>query len=934
MDNIRINNQFEARVLTLKKWAVPHNKPLKELFIEGKKADSRIKYEDYLAFQDYHFVDISDPIIIEEGEQSQDLLFDKAYSTLKKNRSRILETELPGKNDELLPGYDVSIRQSLILLGKKSSFWGGESDKKPPLLYISLIQLKNPFPDRLNEVEDQLLKAFDQTNQRTGEMDNTPREDNVAVYFSLDYCDAVIFTKNMPSAHLHDKLWNLLFGQPGLAKYTVTIFGYEYDYLRNLLEGKSEESGDELVERAADLIPSKQVALAVDLTVHDRLKLDSLIWDLQNGGSDIARRITVEPYQITGRYDLRLMVKVPNSEGLLTVIQKLDEYGRLDERENFISSQVVPLTIYYPSNKNKSVDSACLPQFNNPMVSSEGKDISRAIDELLKRCINRFVSDWRQDTLKQTSEGENRIVSSSQAVRITEVFQSIRALHKNGLSQEFILSFLPSLYCFMTICHEYMTCGDLMQHKDRYDLRRVPKENLSRFQDDYFNCLNMLIQSTMHSERQFIQAPAVNMTLFDVPPKLIVFYTAIADVIAEELNDEDRVFSFFFFFYFRDDIHVRPISPRYPILSISEKTYSIFCINLDERSFYRPSYVIELLCHEVAHYVGDETRNRTGRAKGIFNCVGGWIFVRTLPFVMLREIKGVIVNAISGYLLQEYEQYLKKKSDSEGNTNYFADDVRKFLERMVSKADAFTGREFISNLTEKLKDSLNHLSIEDVCRLMNPSRGSCEESSKKEINTVYLMAKAANGAEETMHPAVIEALASEIALRIATEWSNLLRYDDLEDTENLFQFCQEVVICFREAYADYRMIELLQLEPQEYQCMVEEYQSNETTSDLQKYIRERSVKSACWNMVSMKEEPRCYRRVGMRELLTDTCENIKNYLHECCNKNIYDSQLHCCWENISKTDTFTQLETMYEVTRMYQKRVAEIDHRLDAEITR
>ena len=130
----------------------------------------------------------------------------------------------------------------------------------------------------------------------------------------------------------------------------------------------------------------------------------------------------------------------------------------------------------------------------------------------------------------------------------------------------------------------------------------------------FFICINSLVNSAMHSERQFIQATAFNAIIYDVPAKIMAFYMAIIDDIQNLMRTkgEEEIYTFLLTPSFSNEISVRTISyenePKMP-------HGRLLRVAINERSLYDPPSVIRRMAHEVAHYAGDKLRNRKIRKK-------------------------------------------------------------------------------------------------------------------------------------------------------------------------------------------------------------------------------------------------------------------------------------------------------------------------------
>ena len=87
----------------------------------------------------------------------------------------------------------------------------------------------------------------------------------------------------------------------------------------------------------------------------------------------------------------------------------------------------------------------------------------------------------------------------------------------------------------------------------------------------------------MHSDRQFIQAPSFSPVFFDVPPKLLAFYTSMANNIVKINKDtkDESNYSFIFRPNFSKNISVSIYS--HPLTPPTDR---LLMIRINEKSLY------------------------------------------------------------------------------------------------------------------------------------------------------------------------------------------------------------------------------------------------------------------------------------------------------------------------------------------------------------
>lgn len=856
------NNKYEVRVLTLKRWALPHAKSFKDF-------PSTLPYGDYISFQNYHFIDIEEAPLKKRNEGAsehllnQDAFFSASYEKLREKR------ELQNLNVDNL-NCDVSIRQSLTLLGKKTEFF----EEKPDLLFISMIHLQN-----INNFDPQIIE------KEVGKVFRGIKN-KIALYFSLDYCDLILFSKSISIAELHKRLWNLLFDGKQIAKDSSTIFCYKYSHFLSCVNNPEQMSDNHL-------IVSNNLSLAIDLNVLQKEGLQSLHTKLRE-----ICPTRVNMYQITGRYDVRILIKIASSEELVKVVRCLDSYSQAHKDRGFISCEIVPILEILEESA-----SVQLPK-TNENETEVGTSQNDPIGQILLQLYEDFCSRCT----------EIEAMHSSQLLRIAEVLRSILALNKNRFSEEFVLSILPSLKGFMAVCNDYEMAYNKISGGNNIDDQHLISDKFSKLQDNFFNALNMLIQCTMHSERQFIQAPSVNLTLFDIPPKLLVFYAAVAHCVSSRLNDDKkRTFSFLIAPDFRDDIHVRPISQSTADWNDSTvHPNKLLIINLDEESFYKPSIVVELICHEVAHHVGTASRKRSERADFIFKAVAMYVILVTLPLPDSQTDGAALLADVLGKLLKEkYEGYNRKYSDD--HSLYYTTDIARFLSEMQAIRVCFVDPTFKESLRIEISEALSHMTSSFLEKMA--------KSMDKSMNTKYYSPLLKT---EDTKEAAYDLMARKIVMKMEQDIYEIFLEFEKGDSTLLCSYCEDLLQAYSEAYADLRMIEILGIKSVENYCEIaQRYLSHKRTSTLQKCLRFNAVMCSGIFRNTSKRFPMPEEYDDTFQRITEyAVHSIASYLSICHESSAgIDDPLVSYRRDIKSPDAYKQIKTIYSAAGAYRNRL-------------
>ena len=859
---------YEMRVLTLKRWALPHNILLKKL-----PREEGYRYGDYVAFQNYHFIDI---------DKVTSYSFSEAYKLLKEKRDKQNSVVKNRRGKDGLQcrsgeGLDTSVRQSLTLLGRDTEFWsGGGRDE----LFISLIQLQNHIDMKPGQIEEAICEAFKNCGGRA------------ALYFSLDYCDVVLFTKGIGFSELHECLWNLLFAGRRLVRDSVTIFCYQYDYLLECLGTKPDL-------RPKQLKAGETLSLAIDLNVLSLEKFKKLCFKLREIGSNC------EIFQITGHYDVRILLHDVEAWERINVIESLDKYCRDSGRNGFVSYELVPVSEFSTQNEH-------LVNSSKKSKKSNSFKTYQQFEALIRDIYEAFLVFGAETTPEQ----------KGQQMRIAELYRSLLVLHMSKLSDEFVLSILPAMTELRHICKKYRDDFDAaVGYEDSERIRHGILKRLSELHGNFFHALTMLVQCTMHSERQWIQAPAFNSTVFDIPPKLLAFYSAITFFAAQELSDNSKFsYSFLIVPDFKNDIYVRSITQQADNYYNSDASGSnkLLLISLDEEIFYNPSDVIEIVCHEVAHHVGGNARCRNFRAEQIFNSVAMYALAASLDcFDGGNALMSQLAKTLGRLLLCEYMEY--REDDTRSKYKCFLADIARFLTMRQALNGLFTSPRFKENLQAEFRETL--------CCADDSSLRMLADAFDDELDTVYFSNLCAG--DTNVRRAACDVLSGCVVLKLSLKIYEIFHSLDHQQFEHMVSYFEEMLQAYSEAYADMRMLELLGISSVDaYDKIAERYLHEPDPSDLQKCLRYNAVllSNVCTDVSGKPRQamPDGYEGTALGQVTEYILARMADYLSHCRATRIGRPKLKSYQEGISGDNAYLQIGTINSAVEQYQKKMIDL----------
>ena len=271
-------------------------------------------------------------------------------------------------------------------------------------------------------------------------------------------------------------------------------------------------------------------------------------------------------------------------------------------------------------------------------IAEEKKDcgihseaVSLANDsQLLSVAVKKFESE---EKIKNCLYGDSVPLYNA----IIEIQNSIRTMLGNGFALYYTLSFYESFYSFI----DYIL--RLFDNVKGLNAQKIALERTYELFKAYFDYLNALNACTIHTERQFLQTDSYQLLYFDAAPKIIAFYTAVANKIVSVIeNDSMNNYTFLITPDFKKDIFVESITNDHTL----DKELNILIIHVDEHSLYDIPTTLKIITHEIFHHIGQSKKLRIKRACFFVKCFVAYIFSNCIP----REIFN-LSNSLDSYKL-------------------------------------------------------------------------------------------------------------------------------------------------------------------------------------------------------------------------------------------------------------------------------------------
>lgn len=721
----------DIRLITFKKWNLPHTVSICEIMAE---------YGEYVSYQDYHFIDIQSVQPSEKTANGEH--FSSVYEQLKANR--VVQTEIT-------PPMDVHAIQSMTLVGQSTDFW----NERPPILYISLIQLTNQHIDDIPILEEEILK----TVRASGPSSAPPR---CALYESLDFCDLVLFTAGIELDALQRNLWSLTLNRNKqgfqIIRDTFSFCCFHRQFLQQVFQGETANWEDKL-------------SLSVDLSIQCLERWNVLRKELEGIH-------TCEISRTLGRHDVRLTYYGITGHMVLQILSKLDALCHAEEEEFDMAFGSYHVTLF--------------SKFLEDIAPSTRSNV----DTALYQATRHAMEQWHTNQVSGAYDVSRAYIE--------ETFSALLTLSKSGFADEFVVSVLPSLLSYIDLLNE------LFEQENEQDCewnQEAFKEKVMSMPQIYFRALNTLALCTMHNERQFIQSPAFHATYFDIPPKLLAFYNALADDIVQTISSqEEKAYHFLLIPDYRDDIVVTQLE----INTKSDPKEHLAVVSLHESLFYEPNKAIAVLCHEIFHYVGN--RQREQRAEYIFQAVGIHLLKNTTPFVHERQ-GWKFCGSLLELLSQGFSNCMKALHDVNrcGTTYRKIPYILQGVSDFLNQTDYGYSLFFDSNYSAMLEETWRAQLTEKLTNHPNTQMQSDFTNAMERIDYT-LHSEMFVDWPSTLEYAVdvfIQSLLSEL-LHIKDEWKLAEVFIGASIMDDYVNSCQNIIQAFSETYADFKMLTLLE----------------------------------------------------------------------------------------------------------------------------
>lgn len=634
---------------------------------------------------------------------------------------------------------------------KLKKFW---KKKKDTVKYYSLLHISFKSKSEILKLLHKLNNLFNEDTENY----------NAVFYFSFDYSDIIICAKNLSVTNFTKIIFEATYGGASLdtavVKDSFSMITLTNSFAKSIFEiikNNSEDNYPQLKEKLDDLIYSKK-------DINDMLSISYNIgiqhFDVyQKFKNELdSREIPYKSLNMLGRHDITVYTDgCVSLSWLFIVMYLIDKYSTKKDNSEYNEVLFNCEAFVRVNLKNEFSD-------NQRSLSSEENSLYYNAKEEINRHIEMIRS----------KAGRKSFVPPMEALLAFR--NSILGTLKNGFADDFIACVYEPYVAFLS-----------------YIEKSFSSNYIGNFNDDVFNnffdTISALLNSAMHSDRQFIQAPSFSPVFFDVPPKLLAFYTSMANNIVKINKDtkDESNYSFIFRPNFSKNISVSIYS--HPLTPPTDR---LLMIRINEKSLYGLYDVLMTLCHEIAHYVGVAQRLRELRKE---------LFVKANLFYSIKLL--LLKDLATRDFVEKYEKF-------DADLAKLVFELQKKIKEYVYYND---NDGYSDNLNELIYLSYYSLSKDDTSKqqlyqFLNNIQNELnkrvgQEEQKTNINIAYAVAT------------LFERLVF-ISKHLKKDITISQPYFNEKYIAEAISFYKDIKNAFSEIYADIQMILLMGLTAKEY----------------------------------------------------------------------------------------------------------------------
>lgn len=385
-------------------------------------------------------------------------------------------------------------------------------------------------------------------------------------YLTFDHCDIIIFFKGHSFSDFTDRIFELNYGL-GLAEDTITLFTF-LNERRFPREKYAALSGEDF---------GVNIRVGVrDFPGFERFKEKLDLLDRQFSAPHVAF------CRLLGRNDVAVWKRKANM-------------AWLERLKDLVDSEPFWYTTY-----DMEVLIPCGQKSYAPLAPAGTSESE--LRHKMEECSREFEQTYREKCKEMKTSADEVFLRWLRGTSALSV-----SFFENLLSADLGTCLVPQFF-------------DILEYGRRFfsseKAERGHMDNVREVFREFFSNISILTDSLNHSNRQFVQIPSYNSISFEMPPKIMAYFSVLAKNLAEVFQDEKGL------------LYGVTISPKFAceldvsslaVRRVLEKD-ELIAISIEERSLYSLLLTTEAMAHEISHFVGEGNRCRERRREFFMKC--------------------------------------------------------------------------------------------------------------------------------------------------------------------------------------------------------------------------------------------------------------------------------------------------------------------------
>ena len=483
----------------------------------------------------------------------------------------------------------------------------------------------------------------------------------------------------------------------------------------------------------------------------------------------------------------------------------------------------------------------------------------------IKECVEYKcrISTQAQPYFSSRYEKEKKFdyfMFASMKVAMKNLYNSTDRLYVDHFAREITCIVNSSFERFLKVAKKECERIKIALFPDSINVNRMTFDSdLQR----YVNAHMSIIRGGLQTEQMFFQIPHFNVPLFEAPSKILAVYMYFVEQLVKFLENtaRDKNTKVILEVGLFSDMTARQLFNAYN--KKHHDSPSVLVIKLPMHLILNPHTLMAQVVHEVAHFIGIDSRNRRLRA----DCM-----VETCCDIVIERI-AMLTNDANGLRSDIYEIMYKKIHNH----------IKELIEKSIR--DSADSNEFYlttKQLAINIKDTLSCLSsLKYVEDLVNQLFDQIQNDGKVEYSNFEVTSKTINSVVDALYLSSIKALAEVREYHIETlfceSFSDLVMLNvcSLSEREYLELFIRKIKRIFgsdNDKIKNYFKDNFL------YARIVCTFEVYYFEKDFLPCVKEEKAKDADFNVLGLDDLIRDIEDSSVYIILR---HNVKKYLTKC-----------------------------------------------------